>query len=81
MIMIIFALGNIPDILLPRYLRSHFSITIRERCGLGFELSGLGLGLSFYDKISVSKFEPGLGLVLDVTVSTTSLIRMQNTVL
>jgi len=28
---------------------------------LGLELPGLGLGLGFHDKVSVSKFEPGLG--------------------
>jgi len=35
---------------------------IIEMWGLGLELPGLGLGLGFYDKISVSvsKFEPGL---------------------
>ena len=35
-------------------------ITIREMWGLGLELPGLGLG--FHGKVSVSKFEPGLGL-------------------
>jgi len=31
-------------------------ITIREMWGLGLELPGLGLGLGFYDKVSVSAF-------------------------
>ena len=34
----------------------------REVSSLGLELPGLGLGLGFYGKVSVSKFEPGLGL-------------------
>jgi len=42
--------------------------------GLGLERPDLGLG--FYGKVSVSKFETGLGLglVSEVTVSTTSLV-------
>ena len=46
-------------------------ITIRETWGLGLELPGLGLG--FYDKVSVSSRH--LSQVSEVTVSTTSLHR------
>jgi len=37
-----------------------------------FEVSNLGLG--FYDEVSASKLEPGLGLFSEVTTSTTSLV-------
>ena len=46
-------------------------ITIREMWGLGLELPGLGLG--FYDKVSVSSRNLSQVSVSEVTVSTTSL--------
>jgi len=39
---------------------AYLPLVKREVSSLGLELPGLGLG--FYDKVSVSKFEPGLGL-------------------
>ena len=41
--------------------------------GLGLELPGLGLGLGFYDKVSVSTRNLSQVSVSEVTVSTTSL--------
>jgi len=49
-------------------------ITIREMWGLGLELPGLGLGLVFYDKASVSSRNLIQVSVSEVTVSTTSLL-------
>jgi len=54
MIFIILVFGNVPDILLQHCSRSYLSLP-SEKCevsSLGLELPGLGLG--FYDKVSVS---------------------------
>jgi len=48
--------GNISNIF-AAFFKELALITIREMWGLGLELSGLG----FYGKVSVSKFQPGLG--------------------
>jgi len=57
----ILVFGNIPNIF-ATFFKELALITIREMWGLGLELPGLGLDLGFYGKVSVSKFEPGVGL-------------------
>jgi len=55
-------------------------ITIREMWGLGLELPGFGLGLGFYDKVSVSVSSRNWSQVSvsEITVSTTSLLATTN---
>jgi len=74
MIFIILIFGNAPDILLLHYSRSKLSLPLekREVSSLGFKLPGLGLG--FYDKVSVSSRNLSQVSLSEITVLTTSLI-------
>jgi len=72
MIFIILIFGNVLDILLQHCSIEKLAlITIREIWGLDLKLSGLGLG--FYDKVSVSSQNLSQVSVSEVAVSTTSL--------